>query len=296
MHREGFFKITKYGQLVVVPLWYLAMQRRLPLMAPGRRRRWTRVILAASLVVTAAYTVADWTGWGAPHGWRVPARADTLIWREAPRVAASLCDGRGRAGGATIVVLGLDERRPTGVGLPWMGVEAARWESEMGALPHVLRQAGCRTITRYPATDLPLPSVLRGSGGEPDLLCAVAPLDEAGGPMVPSAGARDPTGPTGRAAGAGVQSGRAVLPTHILMTYLATSHREEVSRVLAATPECPWRVERELTNAVLLGRAAPPSARAAPSPATAPSPPAAAAGAGSQPATQPGDGVRQGGE
>jgi hypothetical protein len=277
MHREGFFKITKYGMLVVVPLWYLAMQRRLPLMAPTPRRRWTVGLIVASLVVTVGYTAADWSGWGQPHGWRVPARADTLVWQEAPQVAAALCGWRGRAGDAAILVLGLDERRPIGVGITWLGVEAAQWESDLGALPHVLRQAGCRTVTRYPNPTLPLARVLRGGDGEPDLLCAPVRADASGGPVVPP---EDGSATMGRGRGARP----AVLPSHILVTYLAASHRPELTRLLAAAPECPWRVERELTNAVLLGRAG------------RPSPAAAAAGAGSQPASQPGHGVRQRGQ
>jgi hypothetical protein len=264
LHREGFVKLTKYGQLVAVPIWYLAVVGALGARPAERRRGWLRALVVVTAAVTAAFTVADWTGRLVPRGWRVPAWADTLLWREAPPLAGELC-ARGRAGGpATVLVLGVDERRPSSVGIRWLGVEAAEWESELWPLPYLLRQAGCQASAYYPAPGRPLPALLHGGGG-PDLLCGPAPPDETPGQRLRTAAPPR--------------------PTHILVTSLGPGQRGELDRALAAAPACAWRVERELTHAALLARAAAPAA-------SAPLPAAAAAGAGGEPASQPGGGVR----
>jgi len=266
VHREGFFKITKYGQLVVVPAFVLGVLGEIGRRQAKQRQRLLGMALCATLIVSAVYSAADFSGWGAPCGWRVPGRADRLLWYEAPRLSEELCR-QGRSAPATVLVLGLDERKPRGVGIPWLGIEDMEWESDIASLPIVFRRAGCKTATRYPEAGLSVRQVL-DKNAEADPLCGLVVLDEGRGPQPADVGATLQGGTASKERGE---------VTHVLVTYLDPRRRPEVLDLLLHADGCAFKLGKELPHVMLFERVPPARRSAASLPASS------SAGSGPEP-------------
>ncbi len=159
VHREGFVRYTKYGQLLVVPIWYLAARAWYGLPVLRKARGWLAGSLAAGLAVSAASMLISWLGYtrcSLPEGRTYSARArdETLLWETAPRWAKSLCaSGQDDDDHVPVVVVGLDERvQQEGEATVDM-FSPPRCEPERSPLSHLLNREGCWAVAAYPAAD-----------------------------------------------------------------------------------------------------------------------------------------------
>jgi hypothetical protein len=218
IHREGFTRVAKYGQLLTVPAWYLALLGLWPELAAERRRVWQRRLVVASalflvLNVEVSLVTPGREGPRSSRSWRARQADIALLWRDVPALGRRICSA---AAPASVLVVGLDERReqfwPLG---RYLGIETSQWESERSAIVHVLARSGCAVHAAYPVGALPAAA-----------LDAPVTFDE--GPPRP--------------------------PTHALVTWGEPYRRAEL-RALATGA---WRVEAEVEGATLLVRGAAP--------------------------------------
>jgi hypothetical protein len=227
IHREGFSRLAKYGQLVTVPAWFLALSGAWGAFDVARRQVWSRrvvVVCAAFLVPYLAVELLDVGRDGLRPGrsWRSRQDDLALLWRHTPAISRRLCRPAGAAP-ARVLVLGLDEhgRRARALGRHF-GVEASVWESDRWPIVHQLRRNGCTVHAVYPQSRAPAGEVL--ATAQPAL---PAPVDR----------------------------GAPGLPPRVLVTFRDARRRAELRDAVGGA----WRIEAEVDGATLLVRSAPPA-------------------------------------
>ena len=231
VHREGFSRYIKYGQLLVVPSWFLAASVLGALPPTGKARVWLPASVAAGLVVTLASVLISWLGYtrcSRPEGQTFAARSrdETLLWNTAPRWAESVCAPDRGQGPVRVVVVGFDERAQT----PGRDDEdmfgKPHCEPERWPIVHLLHGSGCWAAAAYPAADRSVEEVLFDPSH--GVLCSGVPFDEL---------AQEPQ--------------RA---THAIASYYAPARRNEIREAVERSATCAWEIQEITDSAVLLRR------------------------------------------
>ncbi len=228
VHREGFTRYIKYGQLLVVPCWYLAT--RVWFAQPAGRSTQRLLVGAfaagATVMVTSlAFTGAGFNRCSLPEGRTLFARRadELLLWNTTPDWVRSVCGGNG-AQTARVVVVGLDERVPRAEGAIEDAFSTPMCEPERWPVGRLLSRGGCDTLSVYPDRRESIQKTLFDS--ETGALSR---------PVVPGGGGGEPR--------------RA---THAIVTYYRPERADEVREALAAHPACGWEILDTTPSAVLL--------------------------------------------
>jgi hypothetical protein len=229
VHREGFVRYIKYGQLVVVPVWFLCISGVL-VSSLGRRRR--RLLAAASigaLVLFAAHFALTATGVGrcaTAEGKSRSGRTQDieLLWQTAPDWARTTCAER-PGGRARVVIVQLDERGADPSQQRPPKPEGKSCEPERWPVWHHFLREGCATAVVIPARA----EQVRETLCDPSEGVLSSPLR--------FESLHEPQ----------------QLPTHAVVTFYRTQRAEQIREALKY-PACGWRIEEETASAMLLER------------------------------------------
>ncbi len=231
VHREGFLRYEKYGQILAVPLRYLAT-RAWFVLPPGRRpRAWLVGTVSAAFVVSAADVLVSWAGWtrcSRPEGRTLSTRMrDEVLLREtAPRWARSLCAPRKPPEHNAVVVIGFDERVPGGDAGRADTFSPMPCEPERWPVLHLLRREGCWAVAGYPPADQSADDALFDPSH--GALCRPVAFPEF---------ARDPQ-----------------TATHAVVTFYRPDRVAEIARAVERSASCRWEVLEATESAVMLRR------------------------------------------
>lgn len=228
VHREGFTRYIKYGQLLAVPCWYLATRVWFAQPAGRSTRRLLGGAFAAgatAMVASLALTGPGFNRCSLPEGRTLSARRadELLLWNTTPGWVRSVCGGSGTQP-ARVVVVGLDERVPRAEGAIEDGFSTPMCEPERWPVGRLLSRGGCETLSVYPDRREPIRKTLFDS--ETGALCR---------PVVSGGGGREPQ--------------RA---THAIVTYYRHERADEVREAVAAHPACGWEILETTPSAMLL--------------------------------------------
>ena len=225
VHREGFLRYDKYGQLVVVPFWLLFVVG-IPMLGAVRQRKVLGAAAGAGALLFVAHVTLSGLGVGrcAAGGARDGMLQDeTLLWEVSPRWVRSACV---RETPALVVVVQLDERGAMPEQQRPAKPEGKTCEPERWPLAHQWSRAGCASAVVVPGDTERLEKVLC----DPNEGVLRSPLrfDALQDPM------RHPN--------LGVVS------------FYRPERLAEVTDVLRRRPDCGWEVKETARSAVLLRR------------------------------------------
>lgn len=228
VHREGFTRYVKYGQLLVVPCWYLATRVWFAQPAGRSVRRLLVGAFAAgatAMVASLAFTGAGFNRCSLPEGRTLSARRadELLLWKTTPRWVRSVCGGE-EARAARVVVVGLDERVPRAEGASEDAFSTPMCEPERWPVGRLLSRGGCATVSVYPDRREPIQKTLFDS--ETGALCR---------PVVAGDGGGEPK-----------------QATHAIVTYYRPGRADDVREAIAAHPACGWEILETTPSAMLL--------------------------------------------
>lgn len=218
VHREGLVRFAKYGSLVAVPVWYLAVRTWLDRL--GGRMPWMAVALALSATLSVGLLPdARPAEWVATRG-RALADARRLA-RDLPAFARDLC---GKDPDAAVLVALLDEEDGPIDASP--GVAPAPREPDRWLVAPTLSYAGCGRIAVVRPPVAASAAALFASEDGPGPACAP------------------------RAFGGGDGAPRRA--THLLVVHDRDDRPGQVRGALPAGAGCGWRIAREAPGLLLL--------------------------------------------
>ena len=232
VHREGFARYIKYGQLLVAPSWYLAARACYTLPPVRKIQAWLVGSVAGGIAVSLASTLVSWLGYtrcSLPEGRTFSARMtdQTLLWVTAPRWANTLCPSQHER--ERVVVVGLDERAEQDGSVELDMFSPPSCEPERWPIAHLLKRAGCVAVAAYPEVNVAVEDALfdptRGA------LCRDVPFQDSAWETQPA--------------------------THAIVSYYRAERLSEIRSALGRHPSCPWEIEEITESAVLLRRSAP---------------------------------------
>jgi len=230
VHRAGFVRYVKYGQLLVVPTWFVASAACYALPPERKVRAWIIGSLVAGIMLSlgsASVSLLGYTRCSLPEGHTLAARMhdETLLWKTAPQWAQSLCGGKHEP--LRVVVVGLDERVMRRSNATKEMFSKPSCEPERWPLVHALMRSGCMATAAYPIAQMPVDEALFDP--EHGALCREVSFDDSGQHLA--------------------------LATHAIVTFYRPERLAEIRSAVGQQETCRWDVVEVAESAVLLRRA-----------------------------------------